>query len=71
MIARSHPCPQCREYSFKRLSVEPAPDSHKAELKTLWVVRRLWRWRPRRGTRPGRKRRTHLWRLNCAAAAVP
>lgn len=39
-IARAHSCTNCLEYSFKKLTVAPAPASHKAELRTLWIVTR-------------------------------
>jgi hypothetical protein len=39
-IARAHACTNCLEYSFKKLTVNPAPASHKAELRTLWIVAR-------------------------------
>lgn len=40
-IARSHACPQCLEYSFKRITVKPAPASHKKDLNVLWIVQRI------------------------------
>jgi hypothetical protein len=39
-IARAHACTNCLEYSFKKLTVAPAPASHKADLHTLWVATR-------------------------------
>ena len=39
-IARSHACPHCLEYSFKKLKVRRAPASHKEELKTVWIAAR-------------------------------
>jgi hypothetical protein len=35
-IARSHACENCREYSYKRVSVKPASAAHKAEFNELW-----------------------------------
>jgi hypothetical protein len=40
-IARSHACTHCLEYSFKKLTVRPAPQSHRAELKAVWQVHRV------------------------------
>ncbi len=37
-IARSHACNNCREYSYKRVSVKPASEGHREELKELWHV---------------------------------
>ena len=41
LIARSHACEHCLEYNFKKLVVKPASAAHRAELKTVWVVRRI------------------------------
>jgi hypothetical protein len=41
LIARSHACGHCREYSFRKVVVDPAPQSQRQELKTRWVVRRI------------------------------
>ena len=35
-IARSHPCEQCGEYSYKRLTVKPSTPEHQKELKEAW-----------------------------------
>lgn len=35
-IARSHACENCREYSYKRVTVKPASPAHKAELNEVW-----------------------------------
>jgi hypothetical protein len=40
-IARSHACAHCLEYSFKKLSVRAASAAERAELKTVWRVRRV------------------------------
>lgn len=40
LIARSHACDHCREYSFKRLVVRPASPSHRSALKAAWHVER-------------------------------
>jgi hypothetical protein len=40
-IARSHACENCLEYSFKRLVVRPASDTHRRTLKAEWVVQRI------------------------------
>lgn len=39
-IARGHACPNCQEYSFKKLAVRKASPSQAAALKTAWVVSR-------------------------------
>lgn len=39
-IARSHPCPTCGEYSFKKVTVKPAPVSLRREFSAAWVVSR-------------------------------
>jgi len=41
VIARSHACERCREYSFKRLVVKPASESHKQSLGAVWYVHRI------------------------------
>jgi len=35
-IARAHACVRCREYSYKKLAVKPAPASHQDELGVVW-----------------------------------
>lgn len=37
-IARSHACVNCREYSYKRVTVKPATDALKAEFNERWHV---------------------------------
>ena len=37
-IARSHACENCREYSYKRVTVKPASKAHQEELNELWHV---------------------------------
>jgi hypothetical protein len=37
-IARSHACENCREYSYKRVTVKPASAALKEELNELWHV---------------------------------
>ena len=37
-IARSHACDNCREYSYKRVTVKPASDGHRAEFNEVWHV---------------------------------
>ena len=37
-IARAHACENCREYSYKKLSVRPASAAHRAEFNELWHV---------------------------------
>ena len=41
LVAKSHACDHCKEYSFKRLQVKPATASQKAELHVAWVATRL------------------------------
>jgi transcription elongation factor Elf1 len=41
VIARAHGCAHCREYTFKKVTVKPAPDSQMKELQSVWVVRRI------------------------------
>ncbi len=36
MIARSHHCARCLEYSYKRVVVKPAAESLRLELGELW-----------------------------------
>lgn len=40
-IGKSHACTHCKEYSFKKLGVKPAPASITAELGATWVVTRV------------------------------
>jgi len=37
-IARAHACENCREYSYKKLTVKPASPAHRAEFKEAWHV---------------------------------
>lgn len=37
-IARAHACENCGEYSFKKLKVKPASESHKKALGEIWHV---------------------------------
>ena len=37
-IARAHACERCREYSYKRVSVKPASDGHRAQFNEAWHV---------------------------------
>ena len=37
-IARSHTCENCGEYSFKKLKVKPAAESHRKALGEVWHV---------------------------------
>ena len=36
MIARSHHCVRCQEYSYKRVVVKPAAESLREELGEVW-----------------------------------
>ena len=40
-IARGHACEKCGEYTIKKLSVKPAPDSITEALKAIWVAKKL------------------------------
>ncbi|HEY7568425.1 MAG TPA: hypothetical protein VH762_12680 [Gemmatimonadaceae bacterium] len=40
-IARSHACTHCREYSFKRIVVRPAPKTLRQEFKAVWHATRV------------------------------
>jgi len=40
-IARAQACSHCQEYSFKRVTAKPAPESQLKELAALWVVLRV------------------------------
>ena len=37
-IAKAHACEQCGEYSYKKMSVKPAPQSQRDALKVAWVA---------------------------------
>jgi hypothetical protein len=37
-IAKAHACEHCGEYSFKKLKVRPASDSHAKALGEIWHV---------------------------------
>jgi transcription elongation factor Elf1 len=37
-IARAHACEQCREYSYKKVTVKPASAAHRAEFHEAWHV---------------------------------
>jgi transcription elongation factor Elf1 len=40
-IAKGHVCRQCNEYSFKKLTTKPAPESISKELGAAWIVTRV------------------------------
>jgi hypothetical protein len=40
-IARSQHCPQCLEYSFKKLVVRPASASQREAYNAVWLVHRV------------------------------
>ena len=40
-VARSQPCAHCREYSFKKISLEPASKEHRRTLKAVWIAKRV------------------------------
>ena len=37
-IARGHPCANCQEYTYRKLTVKPAPQSILDELGAVFVV---------------------------------
>jgi len=41
LIARSHACELCQEYTFKRLVVKPASAAQKQALNAVWYVQRI------------------------------
>jgi hypothetical protein len=41
LIARSHACTNCLEYSFKKISVKAAPARHRRDLQVQWLVQRV------------------------------
>ncbi len=40
-IAKAHACSHCKEYSFKKLTAKPAPESIVKELGAAWIVVRV------------------------------
>mgnify|MGYP006314060645 CR=1 FL=1 len=40
-IAKAHLCRHCSEYSFKKLTAKPAPESIVKELGAVWIVTRV------------------------------
>ena len=40
-IAKGHACDNCGEYSFKRIRVKPASESHRKALGEAWHVEKL------------------------------
>ncbi|MGH7663228.1 MAG: hypothetical protein ACRENI_02865 [Gemmatimonadaceae bacterium] len=40
-IARAHPCENCGEYSYKKLSIRPASDAHREEFGEVWHAVRV------------------------------
>ncbi|MGI9043146.1 MAG: hypothetical protein ACR2GK_03355 [Gemmatimonadaceae bacterium] len=40
-IAKGHACEHCGEYSFKKIKVRPATESHRKALGVLWNVTKL------------------------------
>jgi hypothetical protein len=37
-IAKSHACSRCKEYTFRKLRVKPAPKSIVDELGAVWIA---------------------------------
>lgn len=40
-IAKAHACPRCKEYSYRKLTVKPAPKAIETELGAVWVANRI------------------------------
>lgn len=40
-IAKSHACPRCKEYSYRKLTVKPAPKAIREELGAVWTASRI------------------------------
>lgn len=40
-IAKGHACSRCNEYSYRKLTVKPAPDSIREELGAVWIATRI------------------------------
>lgn len=41
VIARALACSHCREYTFRKVVVKPAPDSQRKALQVVWVAHRI------------------------------
>jgi transcription elongation factor Elf1 len=39
-VARAHACEHCGEYSYKKLTVKPAPAGNRTELNEAWVAKK-------------------------------
>lgn len=39
-IAKAHACSHCKEYSYRRLTVKPAPKAITEELGAVWIAAR-------------------------------
>jgi transcription elongation factor Elf1 len=40
-IARAHACENCGEYTYKKLLVNPAPDSVREALEAVWIATKI------------------------------
>ena len=40
-IARAQPCENCGEYSFKKVSIKPAPESQREALNVAWQAHKV------------------------------
>ena len=40
-IAKAHACEQCGEYSYKKISVKPAPKSQRDALRVVWIATKV------------------------------
>jgi hypothetical protein len=40
-IAKAHACEICGEYSYKKISVKPAPKGHREALRVAWVATKV------------------------------
>ncbi|MFI5232095.1 MAG: hypothetical protein ACHQSE_06250 [Gemmatimonadales bacterium] len=39
-IARAHECEHCGEYTYKKLTVKPAPKTNRTELNEAWIAKK-------------------------------
>jgi transcription elongation factor Elf1 len=39
-IARAHACEHCGEYTYKKLTVKPAPLKNRTELNEAWIAKK-------------------------------
>ena len=39
-IARAHACEHCGEYTYKKLTLKPAPKNNRTELNEAWIAKK-------------------------------